>query len=243
LKAVDLALDLEDQMGNLDFLRVGFDEEIKELQSMIQNETLIIRDNNNRSLDMDEIIENAKRQYAEMAVRTRDQADLWNQKKIDELVYTAGKRETEVRELRRDISDMQRLVERLKGELETLIRRVSLSQKKHLKDPDQIGLELALKDKAQLEEALRKAKRDLARLLREHQDLMNLKLALDIEIATYRKLLEGEEKRNVFCAFSSRMNEFMRNGGKDTFLFELLIRVDVENGKVVSQSSSYEDEA
>ncbi|XP_033835918.2 keratin, type II cytoskeletal 8-like [Periophthalmus magnuspinnatus] len=205
LKAVDLALDLEDQMGNLDFLRVGFDEEIKELQSMIQNETLIIRDNNNRSLDMDEIIENAKRQYAEMAVRTRDQADLWNQKKIDELVYTAGKRETEVRELRRDISDMQRLVERLKGELETLIRREE-SIKREIETvtvEGTEGLELALKDKAQLEEALRKAKRDLARLLREHQDLMNLKLALDIEIATYRKLLEGEEKR---------MNEFMRNG-------------------------------
>lgn len=57
------------------------------------------------------------------------------------------------------------------------------------------SLERARGDILQLEEALRRAKQDLAGQIREHQELMNLKLALDIEIATYRKLLEGEEQR------------------------------------------------
>ncbi|KAM4538159.1 intermediate filament protein ON3-like [Fundulus diaphanus] len=194
---VNDVLELENLTKKLEFLRVGFDEEIKELQSMIKSETVTLASSNTRSLDMDDYIKTVEAQYADMATRAREDAELWNQRKIDALVESAGQKEQEVRDLRRDISDIVRQIQRLNGDLDG-IKRKEESLKTDIENARKDGddnMEKARKDIKELEAALKSHKKELANQITKYQELLNIKLALDIEITTYRRLLEGEEQR------------------------------------------------
>lgn len=202
---LQLETEIEALKEELLFMKKNHEEEVNGLQNQIANSGLTVELDAPKSQDLSKIMADIRAQYDELARKNREELDKYWSQQIEEstTVVTSqtaeiGAAEMTLTELRRTVQSLEidlNSMKNLKASLENSLTEVEARYAMQMEQLNGILLHL--------ESELAQTRAEGQRQAQEYEALLNIKVKLEAEIATYRRLLEEGEDFDLSDALDS----------------------------------------
>ncbi|NWW58776.1 K1C20 protein, partial [Ifrita kowaldi] len=198
LTKADLESQIESITEELVFLRKNHEEDCDRLRKEVSGSVNVEVDAA-PGIDLAAIMENMRKQYEEMAEKYRQEAKEHFEGQIAALNQEVALNVERLEVQRKEITERRQVFQNLELELQSLLTMKETLEGSVAETEARYSYQLAQIQGAisRLEAQLRQLRADMEAQNNEHSILLDIKTRLEMEIATYRRLLEGEESSKL----------------------------------------------
>ncbi|XP_066060916.1 keratin, type I cytoskeletal 20-like [Chamaea fasciata] len=229
LTKADLESQIENITEELVFLRKNHEEDCDRLRREVSGSVNVAVDAA-PGIDLAAIMENMRKQYEEMAEKNRQEAKEHFEKQTAELNQEVALNVEQLQVQRKEITERRQVFQTLELELQSLLTMkqtlegsVAETEARYSLQLDQIQGAIS-----RLEAQLRQLRADMEAQNNDYSILLDVKTRLEMEIATYRRLLEGEESGQIEMTLTEAEKESSKFKKIKTIVEEVV------DGKIVS---------
>ncbi|XP_068923835.1 keratin, type I cytoskeletal 16-like [Petaurus breviceps papuanus] len=209
----DLEMQIESLKEELAYLKKNHEEEMNALRGHTGGDVSVEMDAA-PGINLSQVLSDMRDQYEQMAEKNRRDAEAWFLNKTEELNREVASNSELVQSSKTEISELRRTLQTLEIDLQSQLSMKASLESSLEETKGRYCLQLSQIQGliGQVEEQLAQLRCEMEQQNQEYKILLDVKTRLEQEIATYRRLLEGEDA-HISTQYTSGQSSYTSQEG------------------------------